>query len=70
MNATSRGLEIIGRSPTGQVRTLRVRATAPAQHNAAYRRLAATILGLDVASLAHQLRVRQLSRPPNMERAA
>jgi hypothetical protein len=47
-------LSAIGRSNSGQVRTYSVSRT-PA-HNAAYRRLAAVILGLDVAFLADDLR--------------
>jgi hypothetical protein len=45
---------VMTRNANGQPRTLRVVRT-PAQR-AAYRRLAATILGLDVASLAISLR--------------
>ena len=52
MNSTS--LRGVGRQPSGQPRTYRL-APARAQH-AAYRRLAVAILGLDVASLARQLR--------------
>jgi hypothetical protein len=45
---------VIARSHNGQPRTYRV-SPAPAQQ-AAYRRLALTILGLDVATLAEHLR--------------
>ena len=54
MNSQPRQLSAIGRSNSGQVRTYRVGRT-PA-HNAAYRRLAVAILGLDVAFLADELK--------------
>jgi hypothetical protein len=45
---------VVGRAPNGQPRTYRL---APARaEQAAYRRLAAAILGLDVEFLASQLR--------------
>jgi hypothetical protein len=56
---------VIGRGPNGQPRTYRV-SPAPAQQ-AAYRRLALTILGLDVASLARDLRS---ARPATLAHAA
>jgi hypothetical protein len=54
MNSQPSHLSAIGRWNSGQVRTYRVSHT-PA-HNAAYRRLAAAILGLDVAFLANDLK--------------
>jgi hypothetical protein len=58
--APSRGLTIIGRSDTGLPRTFGVdQSGAPAHEptiNAAYRRLAATIVGVDVPTLAGALR--------------
>jgi hypothetical protein len=48
-----RGRTIVGRSANGQPRTYRL--TAPAATGAAYRRLAAAILGLDVPTLADEL---------------
>jgi len=54
MNSQPSRLSVIGRSNNGQVRTYRVSGT-PAK-NAAYRRLAAAILGLDVAFLADELK--------------
>lgn len=46
---------VVARGASGQPRTHRV-SPLPAQR-AAYRRLASAILGVDVASLAHELRV-------------
>jgi hypothetical protein len=45
---------VVDQGPNGQPRTSRL-SPEPAQQ-AAYRRLALAILGLDVASLAHELR--------------
>jgi len=61
-------LTVVGRSTTGRPRTYRVERTMAARHldafpSLAYRRLTATILGLDVASLAHQLRSSRTHRP-------
>jgi hypothetical protein len=50
-----RARSIVARGANGQPRTYRL-APAPAQQ-AAYRRLAVTILGLDVSHLAAELRV-------------
>ncbi len=47
-------LRVVARGANGQPRTYRL-ATSSAQ-NTAYRRLAAAILGLDVATLADELR--------------
>jgi hypothetical protein len=47
-------LRVVGRQPTGQPRTYRLEPVGPRQ--AAYRRLAVAILGLDVPTLARQLR--------------
>ena len=52
--ANARPRKVIARGVNGQPRTYRL-APAPAQH-AAYRRLAVAILGLDVATLAFELR--------------
>lgn len=45
---------VIGRGPAGRPRTYRL--APPRSRQAAYRRLAVAILGLDVAALAHGLR--------------
>ena len=50
---TSRPRRVIACEPNGTPRTYRL---APAQRAAAYRRLAVAILGLDVESLASELR--------------
>jgi hypothetical protein len=52
--AALRTRSVIARGANGQPRTYRL-SPQPAQQ-AAYRRLALAILGLDVASLAHELR--------------
>jgi hypothetical protein len=49
-----RHLRIVGRQPNGQPRTYRLQSRTSRQ--AAYRRLAIAILGLDVPTLATQLR--------------
>lgn len=49
----SRSRSVIGRAANGQPRTYRL---SPANRHAAYRRLAVAILGLDVATLADELR--------------
>ena len=56
----SHRLAVIGRSPAGQPRTFRLEpVTQPAtSRDAAYRRLAVAILGLDVPTLAFELRAR------------
>ena len=51
----ARTRSVVSRGPNGQPRTYRL-SPKPAQ-DAAYRRLAAAILGLDVATLADELRV-------------
>ena len=54
-------LHVVGRRPSGQPRTYR--RQPPAQPAAAaYRRLAAAILGLDVATLANQLQAARSTR--------
>lgn len=67
-------LAIIGRSPSGQPRTFRLeRADRPASsRDAGYRRLVAAIVGLDVPSLALELRAARLRQPvaPSHPRAA
>jgi hypothetical protein len=50
----ARTRSVVSRGANGQPRTYRL-SPKPAQH-AAYRRLAAAILGLDVATLADELR--------------
>jgi hypothetical protein len=61
-------LTVIGRSTVGLPRTYRVErpGMAPrpvdADRNLAYRRLTASILSLDVASLAHKLRATRMRR--------
>jgi hypothetical protein len=62
-------LSIIGRSATGQPRTYRHHASRPASRGAAYRRLAATILGLDVASLVVELRSARLGQSSGLQAA-
>ena len=52
-NTTARSKQILARGANGQPRTYRL-SPQPAQQ-AAYRRLALAILGLDVATLAHEL---------------
>jgi hypothetical protein len=49
---------VVGRDANGQPRTYRL---APAASDAAYRRLTAAILGLDVATLADELRAARRS---------
>jgi len=51
--STSRRRTLIGSEPNGLPRTYRL---APASRDAAYRRLAAAILRLDVVSLSGELR--------------
>jgi len=53
MNRPPRARIAIAHSPNGQPRTFRL---APASRDAAYRRLATAILGLDVPTLASELR--------------
>jgi hypothetical protein len=47
-------LRVVARGANGQPRTYRLATSST--HNTAYRRLALAILGLDVATLADQLR--------------
>jgi predicted nucleotidyltransferase len=54
-------LAVVGRSPAGAPRTFRLEASTGTSREAAYRRLAASILGLDVASLASELRARRVA---------
>jgi hypothetical protein len=57
--AVARHLAVVGRSATGQPRTFRVELAGHTNRPgraAAYRRLAAVILGLDVPTLAFRLR--------------
>ena len=59
----TRRLAVVGRSAAGQPHPFRLEArlgVAPrpaASRDAAYRRLAAVLLGLDVPTLAHELRL-------------
>jgi hypothetical protein len=62
-------LNIIGRSATGQPRTYRYQPAGAASRGAAYRRLAATILGLDVASLVNDLRTARLGHTSRLQAA-
>jgi hypothetical protein len=56
-----RSLAVIGRSTTGQPRTYPVETVADqVSRAAAYRRLAATVMGVDVATLALELRAKRL----------
>jgi sugar (pentulose or hexulose) kinase len=50
--------DVIGRTSNGQPRTYRLSPSSA--QNAAYRQLAAAILGLDVATLASELRSMRL----------
>ena len=61
---------VIGRTSNGQPRTYRLCASTT--QNAAYRHLAAAILGLDVATLATELRSMRLvaSSAPRLEARA
>jgi hypothetical protein len=56
-----RRLTVIGHSPAARPRTFRLEPMpeVAASRNAAYRRLAAAILALDVPTLAHELRQRR-----------
>ena len=55
---------VVGRAANGQPRTYRL--SRPAARESAYRRLAAAILGLDITTLAVELRMARLSiqQPP------
>jgi hypothetical protein len=55
----ARGLEIVGRSAAAQPRTFRIERH-PTSRDAAYRRLAAVIMRLDVANLGEELRAMRL----------
>jgi hypothetical protein len=69
--ATIHGLTVIGRSSTGQPRTFRVqRPPDNASRNGAYRRLVAAILGVDVPTLATELRAQRLTEQPSVLLAA
>jgi hypothetical protein len=64
---TTRHLAVVGRSTAGQPRTFRLERGGPVGHrDAAYRRLAAVILGLDVANLATELRAARLRQSWSM----
>jgi hypothetical protein len=63
--SASRARRVIAYDPNGQPRTYRLAPTG--SQPAAYRRLALTILGLDVPTLAAQLRS---ARRPPLARAA
>ena len=54
MSRPARSLSVIGRRPSGQPRTYRL-SPQPTQQ-VGYRRLALAIVGLDVATLADELR--------------
>ena len=57
--APAHGLGIVGRSPVGHTRTFQFEHRS-ASRDAAYRRLATVLLGLDVASLSRELRAARL----------
>ncbi len=57
MKRAESSLKVVARSNNGLRRTYRLAVTQA--QNAAYRRLAVTILGLDVASLAETLRLQR-----------
>jgi hypothetical protein len=57
--AQPRSRSVVARGANGQPRTYRLSPKPPQQ--AAYRRLASAILGLDVATLADQLRSARLA---------
>jgi hypothetical protein len=59
MNNQPTHLTIVGRSANGLPRTYR-RGSLHASRTAAYRRLAAAILSLDVPTLTHELRSRRI----------
>ena len=63
--AASRPRRVVGRTANGQPRTYRLPPLDPRQ--TAYRRLVVAIVGLDIATLADELRLR---RRPAMPRAA
>jgi hypothetical protein len=62
----NRRLAVVGRSTAGQPRTYRleVMPRPASSRDAAYRRLAAVLLGLDVPSLGHHLRQQRLALQP------
>jgi hypothetical protein len=68
----SRQLAVVGRSAAGQPRTFRLElAGRPAVgRDAAYRRLAVTILGLDVPTLARGLQTARVGRLQDAARVA
>jgi hypothetical protein len=62
--APTRTLGIVGRSAFAEPRSARLQSLPVAgSRDAAYRRLTATILGLDVATLAAELSAARLSTP-------
>jgi len=67
-----RQLAVVGRSATGQPRTFRLELAGrpAASRDAAYRRLAVSILGLDVPTLARGLRMARAQRPQVAARVA
>jgi hypothetical protein len=62
-------LNAIGRSAAGQPRTYRHQPARSASRGAAYRRLAVTILGLDVATLVADLRTTRLGQFSRLQAA-
>jgi hypothetical protein len=71
MNSQPGQLAIVGRSDGGRPRTYRLsRSERTAGRDAAYRRLAGAILGLDVAFLARDLRSRHVESTDLDNRAA
>jgi hypothetical protein len=65
---TTASLTIVGRSSAGQPRTFR-RTRTQVKRNAAYRHLLAVVLGLDVATLATELRAQRLGAHPSQAAA-
>ena len=59
-----RHLAVVGRTSVGQPRTFRLETSArpAASRDAAYRRLASVLLGLDVPTLAFQLSLARAHR--------
>jgi hypothetical protein len=68
----TRSLSVIGRSAAGPPRTFRLEpgARPSTGRDAAYRRLAAVVLGVDVPTLALQLRLARSGAAASQARAA
>ena len=71
MNTSPDRLAIVGQSDGGRARTYRLnRSNHSPKREAAYRRLAAAILGLDVAHLAQELSSSRVERQALASHAA